>query len=106
MRNDITLGIKAMRQMDGLDIGQGLVIQAGRILAMKGRGYRCLTGRTASLIDPDATPAIFVKMSKYSQDKTQDAPSFGIRRSGKWRRQAFILPPLKPNNVVIKSSQS
>ena len=83
MRNDIALGVTAMRQMDGLDIGQGLVIQAGRILAIEGaEGTDALLARTASLIDPDATPAIFVKMSKYSQDKTQDAPSFGIQTIG------------------------
>lgn len=80
IRKDIAIGIKAMRQMDGLDIGQGLIVQSGRILAIEGaEGTDALLSRTADLIDHEASPAVFVKMSKYSQDKSQDAPSFGIQ---------------------------
>ena len=77
---DIELGVSAMHQMDGLDIGQGLVIQSRRILSVEGaEGTDALLMRTAALVDDDGTGAVFVKMSKPSQDKTQDAPSFGIQ---------------------------
>lgn len=79
VKKDIKLGVIALAKMDELDIGQGLVIQAGRILSVEAaEGTDALLARTKPFIDADASPAIFVKMSKLSQDKTQDAPSFGL----------------------------
>ena len=80
VRRDIKLGIQALAQMDGLDIGQGLVMQAGRILSVEAaEGTDKLLSRTADFVDQGGTPAVFVKMSKQSQDKSQDAPSFGLK---------------------------
>lgn len=77
---DIKLAAAALARMSPLDIGQGLVIQAGRILSVEGaEGTDALLARSSVLIDTQATEAIFVKMSKLSQDKTQDAPGFGIQ---------------------------
>lgn len=78
-RRDIEIGIHALAKMDGLDIGQGLVIQGARILSVEAaEGTDALLARTAPFVDKDLSGAVFVKMSKLSQDKTQDAPSFGV----------------------------
>ena len=80
VKKDIHIGVQALAKMDGFDIGQGLVIQQGRILSVEAaEGTDALLARTEAYVDPNMSPAVFVKMSKLSQDKLQDAPSFGLK---------------------------
>ena len=76
---DITLGKAVLGALGGLDVGQGVVVQTGRVIAIEAaEGTNAMLRRCAALIDPDASPAVFVKMPKTTQDRKLDVPTIGI----------------------------
>lgn len=76
----LALGVDLLRAIGRLDIGQGCVVQNGRILAIEAtEGTDALIGRSAELVDHGAGPAMLLKMMKSGQDKKLDAPGFGLQ---------------------------
>ena len=74
----LTLAIKAHKRLGGLDVGQSVMVQAKRILAIEAaEGTDEMIARAASLIDP-AQPALFFKASKSAQAKHLDTPVIGL----------------------------
>ena len=62
-----------------LDIGQSVVVQQKRVLAIEGaEGTNHMIARTAGLIDKSQPDTVFVKMAKSGQDITLDMPVFGL----------------------------
>jgi len=78
-RADIERGIAAVRTMGALDIGQGVVVQNGRILGVEGvEGTDRLIERCAEYIRRDETGGVFVKAPKPSQERRIDLPTVGL----------------------------
>ena len=62
-----------------LDIGQSVVVQQRRVLAIEGaEGTNEMIARTAELIDKSQPDTVFVKMAKSGQDIALDMPVFGL----------------------------
>ncbi len=80
MLDDINIGIRYLEQASSFDIGQSVIIQAGRIIAIEAvEGTDKMIKRAAKLIDSDNSPAIFIKMAKKKQSLTHDLPVFGLK---------------------------
>ena len=78
-RADIERGIAAVQAMGALDIGQGVVVQNGRILGVEGaEGTDRLIERCAEFIRRDETGGVFVKAPKPSQERRIDLPTVGL----------------------------
>lgn len=76
---DIVRGILAIRTMGVLDIGQGTVVQNGRILGVEGaEGTDRLIERCGEFISKELAGGVFVKAPKPSQERRIDLPAVGI----------------------------
>ena len=75
----LTLGVNVLSQLGALDVGQAVIVQQDRVLAIEAaEGTQGLIARAAPLIDASADAAVFVKMAKTQQDKMLDIPVIGI----------------------------
>ncbi len=78
-RADIARGVAALRVMGELDIGQGAVVQNGRILGVEGaEGTDRLIERCAEFVRSDSPGGVFVKAPKPSQERRIDLPAVGL----------------------------
>ena len=68
-----------MDSLGDLDIGQSVIVQQRRVLAIEGaEGTNEMIARTAELIDKSQPDTVFVKMAKSGQDIALDMPVFGV----------------------------
>ena len=75
---DIARGIKVLKTIGALDIGQGVVVQNGAILGVEAaEGTDRLIERCAEFVDADTVGGVFVKASKPTQDRRIDLPAVG-----------------------------
>ena len=78
LRRDIDGGKAVLDALGKHDVGQGAVLQDARVLAIEGaEGTDGMLRRVATLIDPAAPPAVFVKRRKSGQDARLDIPVVG-----------------------------
>lgn len=76
-QQDIARGVKVLRTMASLDIGQGCVIQNGLVLAVEAlEGTDAMLGRCGSLMQA-GSGGVLVKMPKHGQDLRADMPTIG-----------------------------
>ena len=74
----IEIGVDLLDRIGKSDVGQGVVIQNGRILAIEAaEGTSAMLARSAGLIDTHAGVAVFLKMQKLGQDLRLDTPFIG-----------------------------
>ena len=74
---DIAIGVDAARALGAQDIGQAVVVQAGRVLGVEGaEGTDGLIARCAALQLPEPG-AVLVKMKKPGQERRADLPTIG-----------------------------
>jgi DUF1009 family protein len=82
---DIVVGVKVVRQLGALDIGQAAVICAGLTLAVEAaEGTDAMIARVAGLPDairgvPGRPKGVLVKALKPGQDRKTDLPVIGIQ---------------------------
>ena len=75
----LRLGVVLLSAIGHLDVGQAVIAQQDRILAIEAaEGTAAMIARTADLIDNSADGVVFVKMAKSRQDKALDMPVIGI----------------------------
>lgn len=75
---DIDRGVAVLDALGGHDVGQGVVIQDTRVMAIEAaEGTDEMLRRVAVLLDPAAPPAVFVKRRKSGQDVRLDMPVIG-----------------------------
>jgi hypothetical protein len=91
---DIALGLGAARQLGALDIGQAVVVQQGRVLALEAvEGTDGLIARAGALQQPGRA-GILVKIPKPQQELRADPPTIGpetIRQVGAARLGGVAL---------------
>ena len=74
---DIAVGIEAARALGAQDIGQAVVVQAGRVLGVEGvEGTDGLIERCAALQE-GGPGAVLVKVKKPGQERRADLPTIG-----------------------------
>lgn len=74
----IDLGIKASQALGALDVGQAVIVQQGRVIALEGvEGTQALIERCAGLLSEGGRGGILVKTCKPQQDKDMDMPAIG-----------------------------
>ncbi len=77
--DDIEIGISYLAQSSQFDIGQGVIVQSGRFIAIEAtEGTDAMIKRASEMINPDNSPAIFIKMAKLHQSLKEDLPVFGL----------------------------
>ncbi len=77
--DDIQIGISYMAQSSQFDIGQAVIVQSGRFIAIEAtEGTDAMIKRASGMINPDNSPAIFIKMAKLYQSLEHDLPVFGL----------------------------
>lgn len=99
--NDIELGIKIIKALGDLDIGQAVIVEDGYVLGIEAaEGTDVLIKRCADLRKKDHG-GILVKMSKISQDMRVDIPTIGpktIRNLAKYNYNGIAV---EQNKVII-----
>ena len=76
--SDIEMGVAVLEALGIHDVGQGVVVQDARVIAVEAaEGTDEMLRRTASLLDTAAPPAVFVKRRKSGQDTRLDMPVIG-----------------------------
>ncbi len=66
-------------QLGELDVGQSVIVQQKRVLAIEGaEGTNEMIIRAAPLIDKSQPDTVFVKLAKSGQDISLDMPVFGL----------------------------
>jgi DUF1009 family protein len=77
--DDIQIGISYLAQSSQFDIGQAVIVQSGRFIAIEAtEGTDAMIKRASGMINPDNSPAIFIKMAKLNQSLELDLPVFGL----------------------------
>jgi DUF1009 family protein len=77
VRSDIALGARVLQAIGHLDVGQGVVVEDGLVLAIEAvEGTDAVVRRAADL---GRGGAVVVKASKVSQDMRFDVPAIGPR---------------------------
>lgn len=75
----LSLAVKVLSQLGELDVGQAVITQQDRVLAIEAaEGTQAMIARAAHLIDTSTDAAVFVKMTKSQQDKMLDMPVIGL----------------------------
>ena len=74
----ISLAVSVLVALGVYDVGQSIVVQNGRVIAIEGaEGTDSMIVRSAALIDPNRGTSCLVKMSKSGQDLRLDMPVIG-----------------------------
>jgi DUF1009 family protein len=77
--DDIARGIEVARALGAVDVGQAVVIQEGRVLAVEAvEGTDMMLSRAATVKKPGKAP-VMVKIVKPGQDTRVDLPAIGIQ---------------------------
>lgn len=77
LQKDVAFGLKAVKTLGALDIGQGVVIQGGRVIAVEAaEGTDGMLARCAALLK-GKEPAVFIKACKPGQEERVDLPAIG-----------------------------
>ncbi len=75
---DIARGIKVVRALGAVDVGQGAVVQQGLVLAVEAiEGTDAMLARCAALVRP-GPGGVLVKLVKPAQDRRADLPTIGV----------------------------
>jgi DUF1009 family protein len=86
-------GLTVLRLMGHSDIGQAIVVQAGRVLAVEAaEGTDAMISRAGALSDPSLSPPVLVKAAKTGQDRSLDPPVIGVET---------VIQAAKANITVI-----
>jgi len=76
--NSIAKGRDLLASLGPHDVGQAVVVQGGRVLAVEAaEGTDAMLARCRALMDADLGPAVLVKMQKPQQDGRLDPPVIG-----------------------------
>ena len=75
---DIKRGIEVLRSLGPADVGQGVAIQEGLVLAIEAVEGTDAMIKRAGVLKRDGVAPILVKISKPDQDRRMDLPTIGL----------------------------
>lgn len=97
--NDLALGVKVLKEVSALDVGQGLVVCNGTIIAVEAfEGTDAMLLRAGDLCNKAMG---FVKMAKQTQDYRYDVPVFGLRTLEKMHEAHIQWAALEVGKTLI-----
>ena len=98
----IEIGMSVLGKLGDSDVGQSIVVQNGRVLAIEAaEGTSAMLVRSADLIDADAGPAVFVKMRKSGQDHRLDTPIVGTETMQAAVRSGITILAIEADAVML-----
>ena len=101
-RVDIELGFEVLAALGDHDVGQAVVVQDGRVIAIEAaEGTDAMLERAAALLDPAATAAVFVKAPKAGQDMRLDPPVAGAETLRRAAVAGIGVVALKADGVIL-----
>lgn len=105
VEKDIHLGSAALESLGHHDVGQGIVVQDQRVLAIEAaEGTDRLLERVGDLIDPGGTPAVFIKRPKTGQDVRLDQPVIGVQTLRHAAQAGIGVVALEADGVLLSGS--
>ena len=100
--DDIELGMAVLAALGDHDVGQGVVVQGGRVIAIEAaEGTDAMLDRVAGLLDVAAPAAVFVKAPKTGQDSRLDPPAAGAETLRRAAAAGIGIIALKADGVVL-----
>ena len=104
---DISLGVAVLDSLGHHDVGQGVVVQDGRILAVEAaEGTDAMLTRVSELIDPDGPVAVFVKRQKSGQDHRLDQPVIGVDTLQRAATSGVKVMAMEAGGVLVAGEQT
>ena len=95
-------GRVVLNAIGNLDIGQSVVVQQRRVLAIEGaEGTNEMIARTLGLIDKSQPDTVFVKMSKTGQDIALDMPVFGLETLSNLEKSGIRAVCLEGEKIML-----
>ena len=106
--NDIKVGVEVIKNLSLFDIGQSLIIQNGRVIALEAaEGTDEMIKRSKPYIEQNKKhPALLVKLCKKNQDRRADLPTIGIETiNNMYKSNIKILVSDVNNSLVIDKKE-
>ena len=101
---DLEHGIRIAKEIARLDIGQGVVVRKGTVLAVEAfEGTDAMLARAGEFRTPEA---LFVKTVKPDQDYRFDVPMFGMRTLEVLEEAGIMMAALEAENTIILEKES
>lgn len=99
---DIERGVAVLAALGDHDVGQGVIVQDGRVIAVEAaEGTDAMLARVSSLLDSAAPAAVFVKAPKAGQDLRLDPPVAGAETLRRAAAAGIGIVALKADGVVL-----
>ncbi len=98
----IALAVVVLEALGVHDVGQSIVVQNGRVIAIEGvEGTDLMIERSAALLDPNGGSGCLVKMSKSAQDLRLDMPVIGCNTINIAARAGLSLLAFEEGKVLM-----
>ncbi|MDC0650241.1 UDP-2,3-diacylglucosamine diphosphatase LpxI [Alphaproteobacteria bacterium] len=98
----IALGAAILAALGTHDVGQSVIVQNGRVIAIEAaEGSDAMIARAASLLDPAGGIACLVKMRKSTQDTRLDMPVMGCDTILSAVNVGLSLLAIESNSVLL-----
>ena len=103
----VTQGLAVLRQLGGCDVGQAVVAQERRVLAIEAaEGTDSMLGRVRGLVDTGLTPPVLVKAPKSAQNRKLDPPVVGSDTIAKARSVGIGTIVVEAGGVIIADKEA
>lgn len=101
-RVDVDCGVAVLEALGAQDVGQGVVVQDTRVIAIEAaEGTDEMLRRVAALLDPSGPPAVFVKRRKSGQDTRLDLPVIGAETIAVASEAGIAVMALEAGGVLL-----
>ena len=101
---DIELGIKIIKSLGELDVGQSVIVEDGYVLGIEAaEGTDNLISRSAAL-RKKKTGSVLIKMPKQGQDMRIDSPTIGVETINNLAKHKYNGLAIAKNEVIILNS--
>ena len=98
----IALGAAILAALGTHDVGQSVIVQNGRVIAIEAaEGSDAMIARATSLLDPTGGIACLVKMSKSAQDSRLDMPVIGCNTIKTAAKAGLLLLAVEADAVLL-----
>ena len=99
---DIKLGLKILQDISKYDIGQAIIIQDGRVLAMEGvEGTNELLDRSKNYKTKSKVKPVLVKSAKIGQNQKLDLPTIGLDTFKQIAKNGFCGIAVKAGSTIL-----
>ncbi|MDB2498883.1 UDP-2,3-diacylglucosamine diphosphatase LpxI [Alphaproteobacteria bacterium] len=98
----IALGANILAALGTHDVGQSVIVQNGRVIAIEAaEGSNAMIARAAPLLDPAGGVACLVKMRKSAQDSRLDIPVMGYNTILSAANAGLCLLAIEADSVLL-----